>query len=150
MSGVATLLTRLTAGAAALLTTTPWMTQDAVLTRAGSAYEARSISFEVANQISRDYSVAGSAPSNPRLPRSFTEHDRDYTGEITRYADAGPGLQASTLPPFAQVLTLTNPVDSVALTVTWANVTYGSEERSLGRDGYRSRTPFRARGLTLA
>jgi hypothetical protein len=150
MSGVGTLLTRLTTGAAALLTSTPWMTQDAVLTRAAAAYEAVSISFEVANNISRDFAVAGVAPSNPRLPRSFTEHDRTFGGEITRYADAGPALQGSTLTPFAQVLTLTNPVDSVVLTATWANVTYGNEERRLDRTGYRSRTPFRARGLVLA
>lgn len=150
MSGVGGLITTLTTLAPATLATTPWTTDEAVFTKGGSAYPLRAFTLSLDHNVTPDYRIPGAAPSSFHRGHTYlTEHDETITGTITRYADSGVSLQGTTISTFAMVLALTNRVDSVVLTLTFATVDFGEERIEIGPDGVMYHNTFAAHTLAI-
>ncbi len=145
------LITVLTSLAPALITSTPWMTYEGVLTKGGSAFGCRTFNVNVNQNLSRDHQIPGSAPASFVRGHSYlTAHDEMITGSVSRYVRIGDTVQASTITQSAMVLTLTNLVDSVALTLTFATVDFDNEKLDEDANGIFWSADFTAKTLVIS
>lgn len=145
------LVTTVTNIARSTLSTTPMNTYEAVLTRGGSAFEVRAWDMEIAHRLSRDHIIPGTAPATfVRGHKYLTEHEETITGNMTLYKRSGVSVQANTVSTAASVLTLTNLVDSVVFTITFATMDFDSEQMAISNDGIFFSVPFQAHTVTFA
>ncbi len=150
LSGMGTIITALTTLAPATLTTTPWHTFEAVLTRAGAAFPVVNWSMELNHNLTADYIIPGAAPTSLRTPVTFTEHNETITGSMSLRTRTGVSVQADCVSTFASVLTLTNVCDSVTLTVTFAGMSFDNERLEMGEDGLMWTVDYEAQTVTIA
>lgn len=151
LSGVGGLITVLTTLAPATLSTTPWMTYEGVLTKGGSAYPVRTWNVNVEQNLSRDHVIPGATPSTfVRGHTYLTEHDETISGSVSRYIRQGDSQQAATITSSAMVLTLTNLVDSVVLTLTYTSVDFENEKMDIDEGGIFWSADYTAKTLTIA
>jgi hypothetical protein len=151
VSGVGGLLTELTSGAAAHLSTRPKMAMDAVLTRGGAAWEFLEFSCEIAHEVRVQHVGHGANVTNMRLPLYFDEGSERITGSVTRRAKSAVDLQTELQTAADFVLLMTDADASADITLTAASAKLGSEERSNSPDGQETFvSPFEALTFTLA
>lgn len=151
LAGIGFPPTTVTTFTAATEVSDPWFTYEGVMTRAAAAYQVRSFSMNLANNLSRDHVIPGALPgSNVRSHKYVTEHGRDISGEFTRYEATGVNNQANAIPEFALVLVLTSLTDAGTLTLTFGDVSVDDETIDADEGGRFIRCPWTAKTLVVS
>lgn len=151
LSGPGTAAAELTNQAKALLTSTPWVSSEAVFTKDTVAYNVPRFSLDVAQNVSLDYTAPGEAPASfPNGPSFMTAHDEVIRGSLTRYQKIGVNVHATTAPEVDLLVILTNRDDSETLTLALSDVSFDNENEDHTRDGIRWSADFEAKTWSLA
>jgi hypothetical protein len=151
LSGFGGLVTALTTVTRGTLTTTPWMSYEAVFQKEAAAYALGSFNLNVNQNVSRDYIIPGEAPASFVRGHTYaTPHDEVITGSISRYTKLGHNVQADTLTEEDILVVFTNLDDAETLTLTLNDVVFDNENEEHTERGLRWSADFEAKTWSLA
>lgn len=130
MSGLGGLPTELTSLNPASLTSTPWMSYEAVIQKDGSAWTTalRTFTLNVNHNLTAIFRIPTVTPvSFVRGHYALQEGNEEISGSITLWVPLGINVMAATLSRPDLSIVVTNLDDSATLTIALVDVIFGNE-----------------------